>query len=228
MANLNKVLLIGNLTRDPELKYLPNQTAVCDFGLAVNRTWTGQDGTKKEETTFVDCSCFGKTAEILSKYKKKGDPLFVEGHLKLDKWLQLGGHADGGGDLLAVALREAREELGIAVGGFRRPGDVFDKHAFGTIHRCDSGNGSERHAPCTALAQPSRYRRASLQRSGNLTKHFRRKSSHSSTDKKSRPVGGGFLQSVVDDLIKRKLQNMLRRSGSCSGSGVFCVSRRMP
>src|SRR4051812_47081687 len=86
MANLNKVLLIGNLTRDPELKYLPNQPAVCDFGLAVNRTWTGQDGTKKEETTFVDCSCFGKTAEILAKYKKKGDPLFIEGRLKLDQW----------------------------------------------------------------------------------------------------------------------------------------------
>src|SRR3954468_3199782 len=86
MANLNKVLLMGNITRDPELKYLPNQTAVCDFGLAVNRTWTGQDGVKKEEVTFVDCSCFGKTAEILSKYKKKGDPLFVEGRLKLDQW----------------------------------------------------------------------------------------------------------------------------------------------
>jgi single-strand DNA-binding protein len=86
MANLNKVLLMGNITRDPELKYMPNQTAVCDFGLAVNRTWTGQDGVRKEEVTFVDCSCFGKTAEILSKYKKKGDPLFVEGRLKLDQW----------------------------------------------------------------------------------------------------------------------------------------------
>ena len=86
MANLNKVLLMGNITRDPELKYMPNQTAVCDFGLAINRTWTGQDGIKKEEVTFVDCTCFGKTAEILSKYKKKGDPLFVEGRLKLDQW----------------------------------------------------------------------------------------------------------------------------------------------
>jgi single-strand DNA-binding protein len=87
MANLNKVLLIGNLTRDPELRYLPpSQTPVCDFGLATNRTWTGQDGVKKEEVTFVDCSCFGKIAEILAKYKKKGDPLFVEGRLKLDQW----------------------------------------------------------------------------------------------------------------------------------------------
>lgn len=86
MATLNKVLLMGNITRDPELKYLPNQTPVCEFGLAVNRTWTGQDGVKKEETTFVDCGCFGKTAEILAQYKKKGDPIFVEGRLKLDQW----------------------------------------------------------------------------------------------------------------------------------------------
>ncbi len=86
MANLNKVMLMGNITRDPELKYLPSQTAVCEFGLAVNRTWTGQDGIKKEEVTFVDCSAFGKQAELLSKYKKKGDPLFVEGRLKLDQW----------------------------------------------------------------------------------------------------------------------------------------------
>jgi single-strand DNA-binding protein len=86
MANLNKVLLMGNITRDPQLSYLPSQTPVCDFGLAINRTWTGQDGVKKEETTFVDCSCFGKTAELISKYKKKGDPLFIEGRLKLDQW----------------------------------------------------------------------------------------------------------------------------------------------
>jgi len=86
MANLNKVMLMGNITRDPELKFLPSNTAICDFGLAINRTWTGQDGVKKEEVTFVDCSCFGKTAEILSKYKKKGDPLFIEGRLKLDQW----------------------------------------------------------------------------------------------------------------------------------------------
>jgi single-strand DNA-binding protein len=87
MANLNKVMLIGNITRDLELRYLPsNQMPVCDFGLAINRNWTGQDGVKKEEVTFVDCSTFGKVAEILAKYKKKGDPLFVEGRLKLDQW----------------------------------------------------------------------------------------------------------------------------------------------
>lgn len=87
MANLNKVMLMGNMTRDPQVSIIPStQNQVCDFGLAVNRTWTGPDGIKKEEVTFVDCTCFGKTAEILARYKKKGDPLFVEGRLKLDQW----------------------------------------------------------------------------------------------------------------------------------------------
>lgn len=86
MANLNKVLLMGNMTRDPELTYLPSQTAAVRFGLAINRNWTDKEGQKKEETTFVDCDAFGKQAEILAKYKKKGDPLFIEGRLKLDQW----------------------------------------------------------------------------------------------------------------------------------------------
>ena len=86
MASKNLVVLIGNVVRDIELKYMPNQTAVCDVGLAINRSWTGTDGVKKEETTFVDCSCFGKAAETLSKYVKKGDPLYVDGRLKLDQW----------------------------------------------------------------------------------------------------------------------------------------------
>ncbi|MCE5340932.1 MAG: single-stranded DNA-binding protein [Planctomycetaceae bacterium] len=86
MANFNKVILLGNLTRDPQLSYLPNQTAVVDFGLAINRTWTGQDGQKKEEVCFVDCRTFGKPAETINKYCKKGKPLMVEGRLTFDSW----------------------------------------------------------------------------------------------------------------------------------------------
>ena len=86
MANFNKVLLMGNLTRDPQLSYLPSQTAVVEFGLATNRKWKGQDGSMKEETCFVDCQAFGKTAENINKYCKKGNPLFVEGRLKFDSW----------------------------------------------------------------------------------------------------------------------------------------------
>lgn len=86
MSSFNKVLLMGNLTRDPQLSYTPNQTAVVDFGLAVNRRWTGKDGSQKEETCFVDCRAFARRAENINKYLKKGSPLFIEGRLTFDSW----------------------------------------------------------------------------------------------------------------------------------------------
>ena len=86
MANFNKVLLLGNLTRDPQLSYTPNQTAVVDFGLATNRRWTGQDGTQREETCFVDCRAFGRLAENINKYLSKGRLIFIEGRLTFDSW----------------------------------------------------------------------------------------------------------------------------------------------
>jgi len=85
MANFNKVILLGNITRDPQLSYLPSQTPLCEFGLAVNRKWV-KDGEKREEVCFIDCVCFGKSAETLNQYVHKGDPLLVEGRLKLDSW----------------------------------------------------------------------------------------------------------------------------------------------
>lgn len=115
MANFNKVFLMGNLTRDPELRYTPSGTAVCGFGLAVNRTWKSKDGEKKEETCFVDCQAWARTAEVISEYCKKGRPLFVEGRLTFDSWEDrsgqkrsklrvtvdnfqfIGGRGDGGG-----------------------------------------------------------------------------------------------------------------------------------
>ena len=86
MANLNKVMLIGNLTRDPEVKYTPKGTAVAAFGIAVNRKYTTESGEKREEVTFIDLEAFGRAAEIIGEYCKKGKPLFVEGRLKLDAW----------------------------------------------------------------------------------------------------------------------------------------------
>jgi single-strand DNA-binding protein len=86
MANLNRVLLIGNLTRDPELRVTPKGTAICQFGLAVNRTYKDDTGATREETTFVDIEAWGRPGEIISKYCSKGRPLFVEGRLKLDQW----------------------------------------------------------------------------------------------------------------------------------------------
>ena len=86
MANFNKVMLMGRLTRDPQLSYTPNQTAIVDFGLAINRKWKGQDGSERDETCFVDCTMFGRRAEVVNKYCKKGNPLFVEGRLTFDSW----------------------------------------------------------------------------------------------------------------------------------------------
>jgi single-strand DNA-binding protein len=86
MASFNKVMLLGNLTRDPEVKYTPKGSAVADIGLAVNRTYTTDGGEKREETTFVDVTMWGRQAEIAGEYLKKGRPLFVEGRLQLDSW----------------------------------------------------------------------------------------------------------------------------------------------
>ncbi|MHC4292774.1 MAG: single-stranded DNA-binding protein [Planctomycetota bacterium] len=86
MANFNKVLLMGNLTRDPQLTYLPSQTAVVDFGLATNRRWKSQDGQQREETCFIDCRAFGRMAENINKYLTKGRPVFIEGRLTFDSW----------------------------------------------------------------------------------------------------------------------------------------------
>ena len=115
MANFNKVILMGNLTRDPQMSYLPSQTAVVELGLAVNRKWRSQDGQQKEETCFVDCKAFGKQAETLNQYMRKGQPLLIEGRLQLSQWEDkegnrrsklrvvvegfqfVGGRSDGGG-----------------------------------------------------------------------------------------------------------------------------------
>jgi single-strand DNA-binding protein len=86
MASFNKILLMGNLTRDPQLSYTPSQTAVVDFGLATNRKWNAPDGAQRDETCFVDCRAFGKMAENINKFFKKGRPIFVEGRLSFDQW----------------------------------------------------------------------------------------------------------------------------------------------
>jgi single-strand DNA-binding protein len=86
MASFNKVILLGNLTRDPEVRYTPKGTAVAELGMAVNRVYTAENGEKREETTFVDVTLWGRTAEIAGEYLKKGRPVFIEGRLQLDSW----------------------------------------------------------------------------------------------------------------------------------------------
>jgi single-strand DNA-binding protein len=119
MASFNKVLLMGNLTRDPQLKYLPSQTAVVEFGLACNRKWRTPQGENREEVTFVDCTAFGKQAETINQYCRKGKALFVEGRLKFDTWED----KQGGG---------RRSKLSVVVEGFqfvggREAGDETDQ-----------------------------------------------------------------------------------------------------
>lgn len=77
---------MGNLTRDPELRVTPKGTAICQFGLAINRSWKDEAGQTREEATFIDCEAWGKTGEIIAKYMTKGRPLFVEGRLQMDQW----------------------------------------------------------------------------------------------------------------------------------------------
>jgi single-strand DNA-binding protein len=86
MANLNRVLLIGNLTRDPEVRYTPKGTAVTDIGMAINRVFTSEDGERREEVTYVDVVLWARLAEIAGQYLKKGRPVFIEGRLQLDTW----------------------------------------------------------------------------------------------------------------------------------------------
>ncbi|AWT60994.1 MAG: Single-stranded DNA-binding protein [Candidatus Moanabacter tarae] len=105
MASFNKVILMGNLTRDPELRVTPSGTAICKMGLATSRTYTTQDGNQREETTFVDVDAFGKQAEVISKYMAKGRPILVEGRLRFDQW--------------ETNTGEKRSKLGVVLETFR-------------------------------------------------------------------------------------------------------------
>ena len=86
MASFNKVILLGNLTRDPEVRYTPKGSAVCDLGIAVNRVYTTEGGERREEVTFVDVVLWARLAEIACEYLKKGRPIFIEGRLQMDSW----------------------------------------------------------------------------------------------------------------------------------------------
>src|SRR5436190_20313666 len=128
MANYNKIILVGNLTRDPVLRYLPSQMAVADFGLAVNHKFRTKTGEDREEVLFIDCSIFGKGAEVINQYCQKGRPLLVEGRLRYETWedkqgggkrskhsvavdnFQLLGSRDGGGAGGGAPMQEGGDE----------------------------------------------------------------------------------------------------------------------
>jgi len=109
-ANFNKVILAGRITRDPQLSYTPSQVPVVDFGLAINEKWKGQDGQQREETTFVDCRAFKRTAEVINEHFSKGKPILVEGKLHFSSWED---KQDG----------KKRSKLRVTVHGFEFMGD---------------------------------------------------------------------------------------------------------
>jgi single-strand DNA-binding protein len=146
MASFNKVILVGNLTRDPQVKYTPSGTAVSEIGLAVNRTWFDkQSNTRREETTFVDITLWGRDAEVAGEYLSKGRSILVEGRLQLDTWddkqtgqkrsklrvvcekfQMLGSRGDGGGGGGAGGSRSAAPSEAPAVHSAAGGGDDFD------------------------------------------------------------------------------------------------------
>jgi single-strand DNA-binding protein len=134
MASFNKVILVGNLTRDPELRYTPKGVAIAKIGMAVNRVWKSETGETKEEVTFVDVDAFGRQAETLAQYMKKGSPLLVEGRLRLDQWddKQTG---------------QKRSKLGVVVEGFQFLGGGNRGEA--------GGDTSRRAAPAAAAPAPA-------------------------------------------------------------------------
>lgn len=144
MANFNKVYLIGNLTRDPELRVTPKGTAICQFGLAVNRQFKDESGAMRDETTFVDIEAWGKQGETIGKYCTKGRPLFVEGRLKLDQWED-------------KTSGQKRSKLKIVLEGFQFLGSgQRDGASGGGGESYDQSPSPERHSPPprSALSRP--------------------------------------------------------------------------
>jgi single-strand DNA-binding protein len=132
MANFNKVILAGNLTRDPELRYTPKGTAIARIGMAINRSWKTETGETKEEVTFVDVDAFGRQAEVIAQYMKKGRPLLVEGRLKLDQWEDKNTH-------------QKQSKLKVVLDGFSFLGTRGD----------DGGGGGEPPRPRPATPPPA-------------------------------------------------------------------------
>src|ERR1700691_5835836 len=145
MSSFNKVMLMGNLTRDPQLKYLPSQTAVAEFGIACNRKFRTATGEDREEVMFVDVAAFGKTGEIINQYFTKGKPIFIEGRLKLDQWEDKQG---GGKRSKLTVVAENFQFIGGRDGGGGAGGGGAGGGGY------DSGGGGEEAPPRPAPARP--------------------------------------------------------------------------
>lgn len=136
MASFNRVILMGNLTRDPELRYLPSNMAVCDIGLATNRRFKDKDGNQREEVCFVDVTAFGRQAEVIKQYMSKGRPILIEGRLRYDSWTGQDG--------------QKRSKLGVIVENFQFVGSRGEGVPAG-----EGGGAPVRSVPPPMAAAPS-------------------------------------------------------------------------
>ena len=140
MASFNKVILLGNLTRDPETRVTVNGLTICKLGMAVSRSYSTREGERKEETTFVDIDAFGKQAEIITKYMRKGRPLMVEGRLRLDQWEAKDG--------------QKRSKLGVVLENFQFVGGRDDGAGSGASDRgYEDSSPPQNPAPAKPAAQ---------------------------------------------------------------------------
>jgi single-strand DNA-binding protein len=201
VASYNKVFLMGNLTRDPQVKHLPSQMVVVEFGLAVNRKYRTADGVDKEEVAFVDCTAFGRQAETISQYCTKGKPIFVEGRLKFDTWDDRSG---GGKRSKLTVVVENFQFLGRAIEGNGGPGEVA------------GATGGEGPAPAPAASSTSARGRSSGGEQAKMfpnedRKAWRGRGDRTDGDRTGRapaPQGGGrgARQSVVGSAANAKAE----------------------
>lgn len=141
MPSFNKVILMGNLTRDPELRVTPNGNSICKIGIATSRVYKTQDGQQREETTFVDVDIFGRQAEIISKYFQKGKPILIEGRLKLDQWQD-------------KQSGQNRSKLGVVMESFEFVGGRGEGGSGGPSNDYDSNAPQQRNAPQSGMSEP--------------------------------------------------------------------------
>lgn len=148
MASFNKVILLGNLTRDPEVRYTPKGSAVCDLGLAVNRQYSLDNGEKREEVTYVDVVLWARLAEIAGEYLKKGRPVFIEGRLQLDTW------DDKQSGQKRSKLRVVGETMQLLGSRPASGGDADEGMSSGNAGRAASGSRAAAPPPKSTASEP--------------------------------------------------------------------------
>ena len=146
MASFNKVILMGNLTRDPETRVTATGLTICKLGLAVSRVYSTKDGERKEETTFVDIDAFGKQAEVITKYMRKGKPIMIEGRLRLDQWEGQDGQKRSKMNVVLETFQFV---------GSRDDGDGSSSNSSSSSSSSSSSGGYEKSSPPARESKPA-------------------------------------------------------------------------